>query len=1125
MTHMRFLYNLAARAKGRELLVLTISLCALVALVGIASPQGMASFGAAVSRTAFDSLGWLFLSSVSFFLLLVLWLAFSRYGRLTLGQDGDDPEFSTLSWLAMLFAAGMGSGLLFWGVAEPLIHYADPPIPPGGTPAAARRAMVQTNFHWGLHAWAVYCVGGLVLAYFGFRRKTPYLPGAPLRDVFSGRWVRPVASMADLIGVLAVATGVAGSLGAGILQLRTGLHAFAGLPAESLLVSVAILLVLVAAYLLSASTGLDRGIKWLSNINMCLAVGLLLFVAGVGPTSFLLDAFTTAVGDYIAALPELSLRLFPYSDLQGWTRSWTLTYFIWWIAWAPFVGVFIARISRGRTIRQFVLGVLLAPTAFSILWFAVFGGAGIHEELHGAGGLARLVSEDVTFALFALFDRLPLAALTSLVAVVLLFVFLVTSADSATYVLGMLTSRGSLVPSKQRKLAWGIVIGVFGGALMLTGSIDVLKSVIVTGAVPFTFVLLLQVVALLRSLMREKVPRRKAPTGAAVAAVIAVLAALGFTVALSGCGGGDPVRVGVKSFTEQEILGEMAVAMIRDAGIAAEAPVTCGDTYECHRALGAGEIDLMVEYTGTGWLLLGASLPPGGMTLDGLQELYQPLGLRWLGSLGLDNSYRLVISEVQSTHLGVVSIGGLTAIDRDIRVACPGEYLRRSTDGLNALARMYGLRLAPDPLVVEAPADRLAAVLDGRADVAVVYATDGIMADPRIVELADPRDFYPPYEAAFLVHDDALERWPDLEAALRLLQGQVSTETMRELNHAVQLQGRSASNIARGFLARTGLLGEGSAAARWEPDLLVLQSERDDLADFAAVARGAIREVYPERTTLIDVSPDPIDAVSRGKAKMAVVGAERFFALDGTREERIEAVAVLGFRALHLVTRPGANEPLQGRIGAQPPDTGGGRVADALLGAEGLAPTARSTVGVLLDDVMAQKLDAALVLTRQGDSRVARGIAEMGLALQPIDSRFDAERSAAVPYLRRLRIPAGVYPGFDVPLDTLGCQVVLAGPAPRRPGSGAGGPAAALPVAGIPLPHGRVVALADAVGVHEAPDTVLPTAWTRTASSRAASRNHPALDTLLNAFALLFLLWAGWLLVRRRPSGDPVSPT
>ena len=383
--------------------------CTAVAALGLLWPASLQKGAAELTTSTFRALDWFYMATVTGFLAVALWFAFGPLGKLRLGKDDERPEFSTLSWLAMLFSAGMGAGLLFWAVAEPMSHYASPPLGDAGTPRSARQAMVLANFHWGFHAWAIYCMAAMALAYFKFRRGGSYLPGAPIRGAFEGRWVEPVAKAADFIAVLAVAFGVAGAMGLGVMQIQTGLAVVTPISAHSIGVGIAILGVLFVAYMLSAATSLDKGIKWLSNINMSLCILLLLFVLFAGPTAHLLRTFVTVIGDYLSGLVAISFRLYPYEDLSEWLQAWTLTYLIWWIAWAPFVGVFVARISRGRTIREFVLGVLLAPTALTVLWFSVFGGTAFHQETTGNGGIARLVREDVTVALFAMFDALPLS--------------------------------------------------------------------------------------------------------------------------------------------------------------------------------------------------------------------------------------------------------------------------------------------------------------------------------------------------------------------------------------------------------------------------------------------------------------------------------------------------------------------------------------------------------------------------------------------------------------------------------------------------------------------------------------------------------------------------------------------
>lgn len=487
-----------------DLFRISLPICAVVAVVGIWKPDELASAAGVLTTASFRALDWFYMAAVASFLGLCLWLALSRFGSVTLGADGEEPEFSLPSWLSMLFAAGMGVGLLFWGVAEPVTHFGGALGIDTSEPAkAARAALVVTSFHWGFHAWAVYGVAALVLAYFGFRKKTAALPGAPLLATFKGAWVSPVAKASNLLAVLAIAFGVAGSVSMGIFQLHTGLSVVFGIAPQSTTIDVIILFVLVVAYMTSASTSLDKGIQILSNLNMVLALLLMVFILFAGPTGHLLRGFFTGVGDYASTLVSLSLRLYPYDDGRGWLEGWTLTYWVWWIAWAPFVGVFIARISRGRTIREFVFGVLFVPTLFSILWFSIFGGFGLYEEFHGAGGITELVRDDISLALFTLFERLPFSSGISVLALVLVFVFLVTSVDSATFVLGMLTSNGSMDPPTSRKIGWGVALGALGAALMLSGNVIVVRSVAVLGAIPFTFVLVLQAAALVRTLWKD----------------------------------------------------------------------------------------------------------------------------------------------------------------------------------------------------------------------------------------------------------------------------------------------------------------------------------------------------------------------------------------------------------------------------------------------------------------------------------------------------------------------------------------------------------------------------------------------------------------------------------------------
>ena len=496
-------------SRFNTVLVISLALSFGIGGWGIIAPQQMTEVCLGITGYALKSLDWFFLSMCTGFLILGIFLAFGPYAHLKLGRDDEEPEFSTLSWLAMLFAGGMGAGLMFWGAAEPMYHYYSPPGQEGLTPEAARTAMVITNLHWGLHAWSIYAICALVIAYFGFRLGRPALISAPIRYAFGTKNSRQLnfwCNTADIIGVLAVIFGLAGSLTMGILQVRSGLTEVFGSP-DTHTVSIIILAFMTVTFLVSASTGVDKGIKILSNINMIIALLIMLIIIFLGPTVFIFQTFINTIGDYFSQLLDISFRMYPYEGLDDWTQSWTLTYFIWWLAWGPFVGIFIARISRGRTIRQFCIGVILLPTLFSMLWFSAFGGAGFYIEMYGGGGIAELIFEDVNRALFALLGYFPLSSVLNVLAVCLVFVFLVTSADSGTFVVSMMTSNGQLNPSTRLKLTWGTLIAVIAAAVLFSGSATVAKAMAITGAVPFSLVLCLQVVAFLRTIRQEKPSR------------------------------------------------------------------------------------------------------------------------------------------------------------------------------------------------------------------------------------------------------------------------------------------------------------------------------------------------------------------------------------------------------------------------------------------------------------------------------------------------------------------------------------------------------------------------------------------------------------------------------------------
>ena len=490
--------------QGNARLVSTISLSIAAALFlwALINPERMTAVTQGVTSTIVENLDWFFLFFATLLLIIALVLAFSRYGKLRLGKDDERPEFSTFSWIAMLFAGGMGAGLLFWGAAEPLTHYSDPPGLEGATPDAAREAMIITHLHWGLHAWAIYGMCALVIGYFTFRKGMKPLTSSPIKAVFPGA-KRGTLVSADVLAVLAVLFGLIGSLVQGVLQLRSGMTAVFATDPESNAVAGGIVIVLTIAFLISASTSVDKGIRILSNINVSLTVALLIFVVAFGPTRYILETLVTSLGDYLQQLIELSFRLFPYEGLSDWSTAWTLNYFLWWLAWGPFVGIFIARISRGRTIREYVLGVVLVPSLFSIFWFAALGGAGLFIETEGSGGLVAIVGEDVSAALFAFLDNFPAASIISLLAILILFVFLVTSADSGTFVLAMMTEDGAENPKVARKLTWGLVLAGMTFVITMLGSVPVARAMAVAGAVPFTIVLVVQLAAFLKTIRTD----------------------------------------------------------------------------------------------------------------------------------------------------------------------------------------------------------------------------------------------------------------------------------------------------------------------------------------------------------------------------------------------------------------------------------------------------------------------------------------------------------------------------------------------------------------------------------------------------------------------------------------------
>ncbi|WP_288947912.1 BCCT family transporter [uncultured Paracoccus sp.] len=457
---------------------------------GVLGPDSLAVVARATLNWIIRVFGWSFVISTAFFLAFSLFLAFSRFGRIKLGHDDEQPEFSTRSWVCMMFSVGMGIGLMFWGVAEPISHYANPPhgFAAPQTKEAALVAMQYAYFHWALHPWAIYAMAGLAMAYFSYRRDLPTLVSSVFHPLLGDRIHGPVGRMIDVLAIIATLFGTATSLGLGAQQINSGMN-YLWQTGESPAIALAIIAVLSVLFILSAVSGVGKGIQFLSNMNMVIAVVLLLFLALLGPTVFILDTLIESLGYYFSDLISMSFRTSAFSDSK-WLASWTIFYWAWWISWAPFVGVFIARISRGRTIREFVVGVLLIPSAVTFVWFTVMGGSALFSEISGPGGLVGAIAEKgEAVSLFAMLEQYPMAGLTSVVAMFLVAIFFVSGADAASVVMGMLSSYGTTHPRAGIVVLWGVLAGASASVLLVMGGLDGLQTASIIAAAPFLVVM------------------------------------------------------------------------------------------------------------------------------------------------------------------------------------------------------------------------------------------------------------------------------------------------------------------------------------------------------------------------------------------------------------------------------------------------------------------------------------------------------------------------------------------------------------------------------------------------------------------------------------------------------------
>ena len=481
-----------------------VLILAVVAFGAIFTPTAESVFSSVQSAITTYT-GWFYTLAVGLFLLFAIGIAASPYGRIKLGPDDSEPDYSYKSWFAMLFSAGMGIGLLFYSVAEPVLHFLSPPGGGGETVDAARQAMQITFFHWGIHAWAIYIVVGLSLAYFAYRHDLPLTLRSALYPIVGDRIYGPIGHTVDTVAVLGTMFGVATSLGLGVMQVNAGLSFLTGIP-ETTWVQLALIAGITAMATVSVVLGLDGGIRRLSELNLGLGLLLVTFLFIAGPTVFLMEAFVQNLGAYFQNIVSMTFRTYAFEG-SDWQSSWTLFYWAWWIAWSPFVGMFIARISRGRTIREFVVGVMLVPTLVTFMWLTVFGNTGIQIILNGGGvALQEAVQNNIPTALFALLNEFPLSAVSSGVATFVVITFFVTSSDSGSLVIDIITSGGKQDPPVAQRIFWAVMEGAVASVLLLAGGLGALQTAAITTALPFTIVLLVICYGLWKGLRRDSVP-------------------------------------------------------------------------------------------------------------------------------------------------------------------------------------------------------------------------------------------------------------------------------------------------------------------------------------------------------------------------------------------------------------------------------------------------------------------------------------------------------------------------------------------------------------------------------------------------------------------------------------------
>ena len=497
---------------GNSVFIISLLLTLIFIIWGVFFTENLTKVTDIIYNGSIDYLGWVYLAATLFFVIFSIYLLFSKYGDIRLGKKTDRPDFNTASWLAMLFGAGMGIGIVYWSVAEPVTHYTTPPYGEGYTVEAANTAMKYTFFHWGLDPWAIYTVIGLALAFFQYNKRLPAAISSAFHPILGDRIYGPIGKTIDILSIFATVFGIATSLGLGAMQVTAGMHEIFGVP-NTLFIQLIVIVVATVLFIFSINTGLEKGIQYLSNAAMILSFAIMLMILIVGPTLTIVKVFFNTTGLYISDFIHMSLRLKPFGEGE-WIASWTLFYWAWWIAWAPFVGMFIARVSRGRTVREFVIGVLIVPTLGTCLWMSIFGGAAL-EIVQNTGNrdLATYITENVSLAIFTFFDYLPLSSLLSILGFAVVAIYYITVADTATFVLGMLSEGGTLNPSNKIKMTWGVIQSALAGVLLLAGGLNVLQTASIAAALPFTIILIVMCFSLRKGLKSEVEVQRGSKRG------------------------------------------------------------------------------------------------------------------------------------------------------------------------------------------------------------------------------------------------------------------------------------------------------------------------------------------------------------------------------------------------------------------------------------------------------------------------------------------------------------------------------------------------------------------------------------------------------------------------------------